>query len=118
MVLLPHGLCYGRLDEAGGAEVLATHDRGELVPGLLRGRCADPREVQAAATLAYQAGLAPALIEGLRPVGSPRSEAGVTTVRFREPDLTVSFIEREVLLGTPATCRSTGNARGREYALA
>lgn len=117
MVLLPHGLCYGRLDEAVAGEVLSAHDRRALVPGLLRGRCADPREVQAAATLAYQSGLAPALIDGLRPVGAPRSVDGVTTVRFRDPDLIVSFTEREVQLGTPATCRSTGDARGREYRL-
>jgi hypothetical protein len=118
MVLLPQGLCYGRLDEQSGAEVLAAHARGLLLPEHLRGRCADPREVQAAASLAYQAGLAPPLLEGLRPVGAPSVAGGLTTVRFRDPDVVVSFTEREVPLGTPATCRSTGNARGREYSLA
>jgi len=35
---LPHGLTYGRVDEANVAEIVAATERGEVVPGLLRGR--------------------------------------------------------------------------------
>lgn len=117
MVVLPLGLCYGLLDEASGRQVLTSFDAGQLVPAHLRGRCADPREVQAATALAHAAGLSGPALDALRPVGQVTTGGGVTTVRFTHPDLLVSFREREVDLGTPATCRSTGDAQAREYTM-
>jgi (2Fe-2S) ferredoxin len=38
LVVLPHGLYYGRVDEDNVAEVVAAHERDEVVPRLLRGR--------------------------------------------------------------------------------
>ena len=38
VVVLPHGLYYGRVDETNVAEVVEAHERGEVVPRLLRGR--------------------------------------------------------------------------------
>lgn len=116
MVLLPTGLCYGRLDQVNAGQVLAAYERGLVVPHLLRGRCADPREVQAAAALAWQQGLAAPAITALLPKGSTHAK-GVTSVAFSEPDLRISFRESEVALGTPSTCRARGEGHGREYAL-
>ena len=115
MVILPTGLCYGRLDENNAATVLAAYDRGLVVPELLRGRCADPREVQAAAGLAWQHDLAPREVSALHPEGSATTGNGITTVTF--PDMRISYRETEVDLGTPSTCRSQGTAHGREYEL-
>jgi (2Fe-2S) ferredoxin len=38
LVVLPHGLYYGRVDEDNVIEVVEAHERGEVVPRLLRGR--------------------------------------------------------------------------------
>jgi hypothetical protein len=38
LVVLPHGLYYGRADEADLPALIAAHERGEVVPRLLRGR--------------------------------------------------------------------------------
>ena len=117
MVVLPTGLCYGRLDETNAPDVLSAYDRGLVVPDLLRGRCADPREVQAAAALAWHNDLASSELDALQPAGPPATTRGVTTVTFQQPALRLSFRETEVPLGSPATCRSHGEAHGREYEL-
>lgn len=38
LVALPHGLYYGRVDTGNVIEVVEAHERGEVVPRLLRGR--------------------------------------------------------------------------------
>ena len=38
LVALPHGLYYGRVHEGNVAEVVEAHERGQVVPRLLRGR--------------------------------------------------------------------------------
>jgi hypothetical protein len=38
LLALPHGLYYGRVDGSGADEVVAAHERGEVLPSLLRGR--------------------------------------------------------------------------------
>jgi hypothetical protein len=38
LVALPHGLYYGRVDQDNVGEVVEAYERGEVVPGLLRGR--------------------------------------------------------------------------------
>lgn len=117
MVLLPSGLCYGRLDPATATAALHAHERGLLIPHHLRGRSGDSREVQAAAALARQAGLASERVDHLRPQGAPTTHDGITTVRFSAPDVAISFREREVDLGTPARCRVDKPGAGREYSL-
>lgn len=48
MVVLPHGLYYGRLDPEGALGVVAAHRAGELDLDRLRGRSSFPMAVQAA----------------------------------------------------------------------
>jgi Sucrase/ferredoxin-like len=38
LVALPHGLYYGRVDEANAVALAEAHERGEVLPQLLRGR--------------------------------------------------------------------------------
>ncbi|ROS31104.1 sucrase ferredoxin [Cellulomonas sp. PhB150] len=48
MVVLPHGLYYGRVDDADALDVATAHGRGEVLPHLLRGRSSFSHAVQAA----------------------------------------------------------------------
>lgn len=115
MVLLPHGLCFGRVDPGSGFEILDAYHRGELLSGHLRGRSAYPRLVQAADYMAREAtGHRP--ITGLHP-SSVQTAGDQTVVTFTDPDVTVSLREREVSLGTPATCRALRLGTGFEYDL-
>lgn len=38
LVVLPHGIYYGRVDAEDVIELVEAHERGEVVPGVLRGR--------------------------------------------------------------------------------
>jgi len=38
LLVLPHGLYYGRVDGGASADVVEAHERGEVLPRLLRGR--------------------------------------------------------------------------------
>lgn len=48
MLVLPHGLSYGRVDAASGVEIADLAVRGRVAPDHLRGRSAYPGPVQAA----------------------------------------------------------------------
>lgn len=48
MILLPHGLYYGRVPAESAPEIAAAYQRGELVPEHFRGRSAMSSAVQAA----------------------------------------------------------------------
>ena len=115
MVLLPHGLCFGRVDAGAGFEILDAYHQGELLPERLRGRSAYSRVEQAADCLARVA-LGRTQMSGLRPV-SHDVEGAEISVRFADPDLTVRLSEQEVRLGAPATCRALRNGTAFEYEL-
>ena len=48
VVVLPHGITYGRVPVARAGELVTAHDRGELLPDLQRGRCTEVPATQAA----------------------------------------------------------------------
>jgi hypothetical protein len=48
LVLLPHGLYYGPVDEEAAVEAIDSYQRGEVAAGRYRGRAGQPREAQAA----------------------------------------------------------------------
>lgn len=117
MVLLPHGLCYGRIDPTNAPEVLHAYQRGQVVPELLRGRCCLTRPEQAAQALLRDQG-ASRDIGALPPLGTNSLGDGLFEVTLGgEPGHIVRLRERVVALGTPATCRATQLAEGREYEL-
>lgn len=69
MLVLPHGVVYGRLPEARAQDVIEAAGRAELLePSVLRGRSCHPRPVQAAEALVReqtgQLGLGSVLLEG------------------------------------------------------
>lgn len=115
MVVLPHGLCFGRVDAGAGFEILDAYHRGELLTDRLRGRSAYTRPEQAADCLARVA-LGHLQLSGLHPIGS-EAAGDELTVRFTDPDVAVHLREREVRLGTPATCRALREGTAFEYDL-
>jgi hypothetical protein len=69
MVLLPHGLYYGRLDPATALAAVEAHRRGELHLDRLRGRSSYPMAVQAA-EIALRRKLGVTSLDGVRLTGS------------------------------------------------
>ena len=70
MLILPEGLCYGRVDTTDSADIVELYHQGRLDNRFLRGRTAFPHAVQAAQFFARQnsgddtiAGLAPLNVE-------------------------------------------------------
>jgi hypothetical protein len=118
MVLLPHGLVYGRVTPDNGADLLRRYDAGHVVPDLLRGRTVLRRHEQAAQALAWQDGHPATGLADLQPVASRWLGADTIAVTLAgSPAVTVVLRERQVPLGGPATCRSTHPAVGHEYDL-
>lgn len=115
MVVLPAGLCFGRVSPGTGFEILDAYHRGELVPAHLRGRSSYTREQQAADALARSA-LTEVRIDALQPL-STVSDDDEFEVTFANPSVRVRVRERQVQLGTPATCRALRDGTGFEYDL-
>jgi hypothetical protein len=78
MVVLPHGLYYGRLDPASSIAVAGAHLAGELDLDRLRGRASQPMAVQAAE------------IHLRRELGVTREDDVTLTGRSTEGDLTTA----------------------------
>jgi len=120
MVVLPHALCYGRVTDHAGQQILTAFEAGRLVPGHLRGRSCFSRREQAAQALARDAGVGSDAIGDLplRSSSTLRDDvARVVLGRVGADDVVVTLRERTVHLGTPATCRSTVEAVAYEYDL-
>jgi hypothetical protein len=119
VVLLPHGLCYGRVEAADVAALLDAHESGRVLPGLLRGRSALNRTEQAAQALVRECSPSRDGLGDLLPLSSRRLDDDTTEVLLAgEPSLRVAVRERLVPLGTAATCRSTTPGVGYVYTLA
>ncbi len=80
LVVLPHGLYYGRLDAAAALAVAGTHLSGGLDLEHLRGRSGFKMSVQAA-EIGLRRQLAETALDTVRLVGAARAE-DVTTARF------------------------------------
>jgi hypothetical protein len=82
LLVLPEGVCYGRLDAAEATALAAAHARGELYDvSRMRGRCAYASEVQAAEVALRQA-LGELRLDALRWLGAEQVASGVR-VRFQ-----------------------------------
>jgi hypothetical protein len=119
LLVLPAGICYGRVEPAEAAPLSAAHARGDIYDvARVRGRCAYPSAVQAA-ELALRAELRESGLRSLRFSASDPSEQGVR-VRFqhlasgREHELEV---RAEPLPPAPASCGAPAKAGQRLVAL-
>lgn len=81
LLVLPHGLYYGRVEPADVAELTATHRRGELDLDLIRGRSSWPMPVQYA-EIALRRHLEVTGLDAVRLVGVQRADAATHVVAF------------------------------------
>lgn len=118
VVLLPHGLCYGRVDPSDAVALLGSYESGRVVPRLLRGRSSFTRAEQAAQALVREREPSRDRFDDLLPlqVGAV-GEQRIEVLLAGDPPLRVLMQERAVSLGTPATCRSSATAVVHEFAL-
>jgi hypothetical protein len=92
VVVLPHGLYYGRVEPADVEELLAGHDGGRIDLERYRGRSAYPFDVQAAEQAIRESeGLAG--VSDLVLVGVTRLGEDARRVRFRAPDGAVHQVD-------------------------
>jgi hypothetical protein len=111
VVLLPHGLYYGRLTPDTALEVVALYNSGLVEPRLLRGRSSLPAFVQAAQHHA-RLSLGDDRVDVLPPVDVRPLDADTWQVRLRTADdglITVLVRARTVVTDRPLTC--TGRAQ-------
>lgn len=108
VLVLPHGLLYGRVLPFAAAEFIAAAEAGEVVGALLRGRVGIPPAAQAALAFAHDH-LALRRRRDLRVEAASPVKDGVATVRLQGPhgrlDVTVQ-VERVPALGL--TCHNPG----------
>jgi hypothetical protein len=115
VVLLPHGLYYGRVDPADVDRVLAAHGAGRLDLDGYRGRSAYSFSVQAAEqTIRESTGLLG--VDDLRLLGVEQAGGGESVVRFEAPGGAIHEIDVVAMLeDEPAylTCDSAEPRRAR-----
>jgi hypothetical protein len=117
VVVLPHGLYYGRVGEADAERLLAATREGRVELDRYRGRCSHSFPVQAAEIAIREA-------EGLLGIGDlafagadPHDE-GAWRVRFRGPDGALREVDveaRDAEEPTYLTCCSARPQRARAY---
>jgi (2Fe-2S) ferredoxin len=82
VLAMPHGVYYGRVGTDDAAELVAAHDRGEVVPRLLRGPSTAPPAAQAAIAHARLV-LDERRLDALTPAGTIHLGGGRWQVRLR-----------------------------------
>jgi hypothetical protein len=85
VLVLPEGLYYGRVPRSRSRELVAAHDRSEVVIDLLRGRTAFRPAVQAAQHFARLATDSRSIAD-LRPLDTRTTEQGDVTIDLEHPD--------------------------------
>ncbi len=107
VLVLPHGLYYGRLDPLDAAGFVETHRSGRLDPEHLRGRCAYSFPLQAA-EIYLRKHLGVASVEPF-PLTNHTRDGALTTAAFvvagQTWEVQVSTARGE---GRQLTCRATG----------
>ncbi len=93
VLLLPHGLYYGRVDAPRSPEIVAAQERSEVVIDLLRGRATYRPVVQAAQHFARVAEGSPA-IDDFELIGSRKTTNGDICVALAHAGRTLSVTVR------------------------
>ncbi len=115
VLVLPSGICYGRVLPFAAAEFVAAAEAGEVIGALLRGRIGLPPAAQAALAFAHEH-LALRRRRDLVVEATGPSTPGSTVVRLRGPhgllDVTVAA---EPVVADGLTCRNPGRGRFVQY---
>ena len=118
LLALPHGLYYGRVDAATAAEVASAHERGEVVPALLRGRTTFAPVAQAAQQHARSA-LGELEINALNPLSVTAADGHSWDVRLQHLPGDLVATVRTVTAGPAAllTCAALHEAHPPAFAI-
>ena len=115
LLVLPSGDTYGRVLPFAAADLVSRVERGEVVPGLMRGRMGLAPIAQAALVFAHDQLVLPAR-DALTVVGLERRSGEQALVTLDGPDGRV-VVEVAMSTGDPAklTCGGPSAARARVY---
>lgn len=117
MILLPHGLYYGRVPPAMAAAIVNRYRDGEVVEEYFRGRSSLTNAAQAAQSFA-RADSGDFRIEAFAPVHEERTGADTWRIDLAHGAETVTVVLREHLSAPLlSTCAATRAAPVREFAL-
>ena len=117
MILLPHGLYYGRVSATDAVTVVERYLHGEVVDELFRGRSSLTNVVQAAQSFARRR-YGDARIQAYPPLHERREDDGTWTVELGTHEGVMRVVLRE-MRSAPllSTCGATRPASVREFAL-
>jgi hypothetical protein len=118
VLVLPHGLYYGRVRASRSPEIVAAHERSEVVVDLLRGRAVFRPVVQAAQSFARIANGSCAIAD-LEPLGSRKTTTGDVSVDLAHAGGTLTVTVRATVGETTGllTCKATHPLHPPAFAL-
>ena len=119
VLVLPHGLYYGRVEAARAPDIVAAQERSEVVVELLRGRAVFRPPIQAAQHFARLAG-GNRVIDDLNPLRSRTAPSGDVTVELaRARGGTITVTVRPIVGETAGhlTCKATHPIHPPAFAL-
>ncbi len=116
VVCLPHGIVYGRVEQADCAAIVSEYERDSVVPAKLRGRSCYPKPVQAAEQLIRSASQLTAL-QDLSLTSATELQLGHWSTTFQSRDSKqhrVSVVYEDTHFETYKSCSATEpEPRGR-----
>lgn len=117
MLVLPEGLCYGRVDSTDGAELVRLYLEGRLDNRFLRGRTSLPHAVQAAQYFA-RVRYGDDRIAGLSPLDVRRDDGSIRVQLRAEPGPIEVVLEEELSEPLLSQCQARVSGRVRVFTLA
>jgi hypothetical protein len=117
MLVLPEGLCYGRVDSADSAELVRLYLDGRLDNRFLRGRTSLPHPVQAAQYFAREA-YGDDRITGLSPTSVERGDHEIRVVLAAEAGPVEVVLTEEMSAPLLSQCRAQVPGPVRTFKLA
>lgn len=116
MLVLPEGLCYGRVDSTDGAGLIRLYLDGRLDNSLLRGRTALPHAVQAAQYF-VRAATGDDRIHALSPLGVERTEHTIHVTLATDTGPLEVVLAEELSEPLLSTCNASVAGRVRTFVL-
>jgi len=117
MLVLPEGLCYGRVDSTDSAELVRLYLDGRLDNRFLRGRTSLPHAVQAAQYFAREAS-GEDRIASLSPVSVERGEGSIRVVLRGESGPIEVHLDEQMSDPLLSQCHAKVEGRVRVFTLA
>jgi hypothetical protein len=116
MLVLPAGLCYGRVDSTDAAELVRLYIDGRLDNRFLRGRTSLPHAVQAAQYFAREQS-GEDRIEALSPIDVQHRDNSIRVVLARDSGALEVVLAEEISDPIRSTCAASVAGRVRTYVL-